>query len=105
MKLSNNPDAHPEIIKVWTDLYAKLKELRLRKRIIKVKERRIRLLEKQAEEAREAMQDSQLSAEQKAEIYRQIFKPSFDEPDKAQTDGFTDGQKRAISKRQRKHSV
>ena len=95
MKLSNNPDAHPKIIKVWTDLYAKLKELRLRKRIIKVKERRIRLLEKQAEEAREAMQDSQLSVEQKAEMFRQISKPSFDETDKAQTAGFTDGKNKA----------
>jgi hypothetical protein len=79
VELTNNPAAHPKVIKVWVDLFCKTQEQEIRKRIIKVKERRIRLLEKQAAEARETAEDSQLSAEQRAERIRRIFSPSLDE--------------------------
>jgi hypothetical protein len=97
VELSNNPEAHPKVIKVWVDMFCKLEELQLRKRIIKVKERRVRILEKQAAEARETAQDSKLTAEEQAERIREIFKPRLDEPDEAQTNGngIKDGIERA----------
>ena len=83
VETTNSPDAHPKVIKVWVDLYCKLEELELRKRIIKVKEKRIRLLERQAQEAQKTAQDSNLTDEEKAERWHQIFKRPFD----AQTNG------------------
>ena len=84
-ELSNEPEIHPKVLKIWVDMFNKSEELELRKRILAVKERRLDLIEKQAAEARETVQDSNLTDAQRAERMRQIFKFRLDDPDEAQT--------------------
>jgi hypothetical protein len=95
--LLKNNEAHPKIIEIYSKQYQRLLDFQLRDEQVKIKKRRITLLEKQAAEARAAVQDSKLSTEEQAERIRQIFKPRLDEPDEAQTNGngFKDGKERA----------
>lgn len=90
VELSNNATAHPKIVRYWIDMYAKLEELELRKRIIRVKEQRIKLLKKQADQARATAMNSKLNPEEQATRMREIFSLSLDQ---AQTggNGFKDG--------------
>jgi hypothetical protein len=82
-ELSNEPEIHPRVLQIWVDMFNRSEELQLRKRILRVKERRLDLLEKQAEEARKTALDSELTDEEKAQRIRQILKLSFNEPDYA----------------------
>jgi len=76
-ELSNEPEIHPKVLQIWVDMFNRTEELELRKRILRLKERRMDLLEKQAAEARETVQDSKLTDEERAERMRQIFNVSF----------------------------
>ena len=92
---TNDPAAHPKVIDIWVSMFAKIQEQEIRKRALKIKERRIRMLERRDAEARETMQNSKLTdAEKAAGIYR-IFYPSSHATDEAPTEkngtnGFAD---------------
>jgi hypothetical protein len=92
--LLKDKESHPKITEIFSKQYQRLLDYQLRDRQIKIKKRRLTILERQAAEARETMQDSKLTNEEIAERVRRIFKPSFDE---AQTNGngFKDGKERA----------
>jgi hypothetical protein len=88
VELSNNPQTHPKVVRYWIDMLCKLQEQDLRKRALRVKERRLRLLEEQNKEARETAMNSSLSEEQISKRLREIFKVKVvDEPDRGRVNG------------------
>jgi hypothetical protein len=80
IELSTEPETHPKILEMWVDMYKKLREQEFRDRSLKLKERRLDLIEKKIEEANKISQNPQLSEVEKAERMRQIFKILHDAP-------------------------
>lgn len=71
-ELSISPGAHPKDVKALFTLVIKARDQELKERDIEIKIRRLELLEKQADKAKEITQ-SKLSPQEKEQRYKEIF--------------------------------
>ena len=85
--LLRDEEVHPKIVEIFGQQYTRLLDQETRQKMNRLKARRITLLEKQAEAARETAFDSKLTAEQKQERIFEIFKRPLPPDDKPNTNG------------------